>query len=107
MPLTRRLTRREKAARAIQRVTRALFLIWNSSANVITRSSLTVTMAFLLNPLDATLDLSDKENRKLFKAGTKGLSDDLKLTGEEEKFNGFRKLIGERIRKVRLMEALN
>eukprot|EP00957_Ditylum_brightwellii_P143006 10896328-Ditylum_brightwellii.AAC.1 len=64
-------------------------------------------MAFLLNPFDATLDLSDKEDRKLFKAGTKGLSNSIKLTGEKEKFNNFRKLIGERIRKVRLMEALD
>eukprot|EP00957_Ditylum_brightwellii_P105320 8029200-Ditylum_brightwellii.AAC.1 len=64
-------------------------------------------MAFLLKPSDAALDLSNKEDRMLFKDGTKGLSKDPKLTGEKEKFNDFRKLIRERIEKVRLMEALD
>eukprot|EP00957_Ditylum_brightwellii_P188972 14385588-Ditylum_brightwellii.AAC.1 len=93
MPLIRRV----KAARGIQRVTRAFISKRNSSTNLITRSSTKVAMAFLLNPFDAALNLSNKEDRKLFKAGTKGLSNNLKLTGKKEKFNGFRKLIGERI----------
>eukprot|EP00957_Ditylum_brightwellii_P132423 10097870-Ditylum_brightwellii.AAC.1 len=64
-------------------------------------------MAFLINPFDTSLNLSNKEGRKLFKAGTKGLSYDLKLTREKEKFNNFRKLIREKIQRVRLMEALD
>eukprot|EP00957_Ditylum_brightwellii_P035900 2720718-Ditylum_brightwellii.AAC.1 len=64
-------------------------------------------MTFLLNPFDAALNLSNKEDRKLFEAGTKELSDDLKLTGNKEKFNNFRKLISKRTQKVRLMEALD
>eukprot|EP00957_Ditylum_brightwellii_P026319 1990564-Ditylum_brightwellii.AAC.1 len=64
-------------------------------------------MALLLDPFNTTLDLSGKEDRKLFKADTKGPSDDLKITGEKEKFNDFRNRIRERIRKVRLMEALD
>ena len=90
------MIRRVKVARAIQRVTRAFILKGNPSVNSILRSNLTVTMAFLLNPFDATLDLFNKEDRKLSKARTKGLSNDFKLMGEKEKLNNIRKLIGEK-----------
>eukprot|EP00957_Ditylum_brightwellii_P038445 2906116-Ditylum_brightwellii.AAC.1 len=53
------------------------------------------------------MNLSNKEDKKLFDAGTKGLSDDLNLTDKKERFNNFRNLVDKRIQKVRLIEALN
>eukprot|EP00957_Ditylum_brightwellii_P111257 8483737-Ditylum_brightwellii.AAC.1 len=40
-----------------------------------TRNLLSRNMVFMLNPYNATLDLSDKEVRKMFKLGTKGLEE--------------------------------
>ena len=62
-------------------------------------------MPFILNPYDNPLDLSNKEGRRLYEEATKGLDDTLKLKGSKDEFNDFRKLIGERIRSVRLAEA--
>ena len=62
-------------------------------------------MLFILNPFDTNLDLTNKEDRKLFESGTKGLPSELKLSGDKERFKNFRKLIGDRVRNVRLMEV--
>ena len=50
-------------------------------------------MAFTLNPYDATLDLSDKDDRKLFEVGTRGLQGESCFRGDVTKFPKFRKLI--------------
>ena len=50
-------------------------------------------MAFLLNLYDATLDLSDKEDRKLYESGYKGLHKDQRFNGSKEKFREFAKLL--------------
>ena len=54
---------------------------------------------FLLNPYDADLDLSDKDDRKLFQEGSKGIKSTNKdecilFDGKKANFNKFSKIIG-------------
>eukprot|EP00957_Ditylum_brightwellii_P037466 2833797-Ditylum_brightwellii.AAC.1 len=63
-------------------------------------------MAFILNPYDAILDLSNKEDRKMFKLGMKGLEEKQRFNGRKEAFNDFSKLIGHKMKEVRVLEAL-
>ena len=60
---------------------------------------------FLLNPYDACLDLSSKDDRKLYHDACKGLTDN-KFDGKKENFNDFIKLIENEFQKTRVMEAL-
>eukprot|EP00957_Ditylum_brightwellii_P043426 3292609-Ditylum_brightwellii.AAC.1 len=64
------------------------------------------TMSFILNLNDNTLDLSDKEDRKLFENNSKGLETALRFNGRKETFNNFLKLVSHQIKKVRLVEVL-
>eukprot|EP00957_Ditylum_brightwellii_P136296 10394663-Ditylum_brightwellii.AAC.1 len=64
-------------------------------------------MAFILNPYDATLDLSDKEDRKMFKIRTKGLEESQRFNGKKGSFNDFAKLIGHKMKEIRVLEALD
>ena len=51
------------------------------------------TMAFLLNPYDAELDLSNKEDRKLFTEGCKGVKEKDIFDGKKQNYSTFVKLI--------------
>ena len=64
-------------------------------------------MAFLLNPYEADLDLSDKEDRKLFAEASKGLKDGNLFDGKRENFSTFSKLIEKEFHDVRIMQCLN
>ena len=64
-------------------------------------------MAFLLNPYEADLDLSDKEDRKLFAEASKGLKDGNLFDGKRENFSTFSKLIEKEFHNVRIMQCLN
>eukprot|EP00957_Ditylum_brightwellii_P024114 1818424-Ditylum_brightwellii.AAC.1 len=54
-------------------------------------------MSFVLNPYDNALDLLDKEGRKLFKSGCKGLEPAQQFDGRKE---------AHQIKNVRLAEVL-
>eukprot|EP00957_Ditylum_brightwellii_P167629 12760748-Ditylum_brightwellii.AAC.1 len=68
------------AARVIQGLTRGFIL--RRKLKSITSSKPRAKIP--INLYDAAFDLSDKKDRKLFEAVTKGLSEDLKLTREKE-----------------------
>ena len=63
-------------------------------------------MAFLINPYDADLNLSDKEDRKLFKDGCVGLKEADLFDGKKENYVNFTKLLEKELESVRLMECL-
>ena len=63
-------------------------------------------MAFLLNPYDADLDLSDKEDRKLFTEGCKGVSEKDIFDGRKQNYSNFVKLIEGDLNAKRTMSAL-
>ena len=48
---------------------------------------------FILNPYEVSLDLSDKDDRKLFKEGSKGLKEEELFDGKKQNFSTFMKLI--------------
>ena len=64
-------------------------------------------MTFLLNPYDAELDLSDKEDRKLFQDDSKDIKSTNKdkcvlFDGKIENFNKFSKIIGKEFHDTRV-----
>ena len=61
---------------------------------------------FLLNPYDASLDLSNKDDRKLYHDACKGLPEKCQFDGKKENFQDFIKLIEKEFKKTRVMEAL-
>ena len=61
---------------------------------------------FLLNPYDATLDLHNKEERKLFQDACRGLKDKDHFKGKRESYTDFVKLIEKEFITTRVMEAL-
>jgi len=61
---------------------------------------------FLTNPYDAPLDLGDKDDRKLFKEGCKGLCEKDMFTGTKKGYGNFVKLIKTDFESTRTMEAL-
>ena len=61
---------------------------------------------FLLNPYDATLNLADKDDRKLFQEGSKGLKDKDIFDGKKVNYGNFVKLIERELNATRTMEAL-
>ena len=62
-------------------------------------------MTFMLNPYDADLVLSDKEDRKLFTEGCKGASEK-KNYGRKQNYSNFVKLIEGNLNSKRTMSAL-
>ena len=64
-------------------------------------------MAFILNPYEANLDLTDKDDRKLFADASKGLKDDNLFDGKRENFAKFSKLIEKEFNDVRVMKCLS
>lgn len=62
--------------------------------------------SFLLNPYEADLDLSNKEDRKLFLDACKGLAEDDKFDGKRENFGNFTKLLEQQLNATRVMEAM-
>ena len=63
-------------------------------------------MAFLINPYDADLNLADKDDRKLFKDGCRGLKDEDLFDGKKENYTNFTKLMENELDSVRVMECL-
>ena len=63
-------------------------------------------MAFILNPYDNILDLTNRDDRRLFQDACKGLKDEDKFSGKKSEYKDFAKLIGESFEDVRVMEAL-
>ena len=63
-------------------------------------------MAFMLNPYDADLDLSNKEDRKLFTEGSKGVREKDIFDGKKQNYNNFVKLIQGDLNARRTMGAL-
>ena len=61
---------------------------------------------FLLNPYDAVLDLADKDDRKLFQEGCKGLQKEDIFDGKKLNYSNFVKLIERDFTSTRTMEAL-
>ena len=60
----------------------------------------------MLNPYDADLDLTDKEDRKLFTEGCKGVSDKDIFDGRKQNYSNFVKLIEGDLNARRTMGAL-
>ena len=61
---------------------------------------------FLLNPYDATLNLNNKDDRKLFQDACKGLKEKDLYGGERDKYSDFVKLIEKHFNATRVMQAL-
>ena len=64
-------------------------------------------MAFILNPYDLLLDLHDKDDRKLFKDGCKGLKEKELFDGKKENYGDFVKLLEVECESIRVVECLN
>eukprot|EP00957_Ditylum_brightwellii_P012462 941945-Ditylum_brightwellii.AAC.1 len=62
---------------------------------------------FILNLFHQDINLTDKDDQTLFKAGGKGLDKDERFDGTKDKLLDFQKLIGERMKTNRLMQCLN
>ena len=62
--------------------------------------------AFLLNPYDSELDLTNKDDRKLYENACKGLKEDSLFNGKRENYSNFVKLIEKEFKNTRMMEAL-
>ena len=54
-------------------------------------------MAFILNTFEANLDLTDKNDRKLFPEASKGLKDENLFDGKRKNFEKNSKLIEKKI----------
>ena len=61
---------------------------------------------FLVNPYDQTFDLTKKEHLKLFMDGCEGLEKDLRFDGKKENYDNFVKLIEKKMRRTRVIDAL-
>ena len=62
-------------------------------------------MAFLLNPYDATLNLADKDDRKLFQEGCKGLKENDIFDGRKQNYGNFVKLLEGYLNNTRTMDT--
>ena len=63
-------------------------------------------MAFVLNLYDNLLDLTNRDNRKLFQDACRCLKGEDKFSGKKADYNNFVKLISKSFEDMRLMEAL-
>ena len=63
-------------------------------------------MSFILNPFQADIDLTKKDNKKLFEKGCQGLQKDDKFDGKRASYPTFMKLIKVAIESVKIMDAL-
>ena len=71
------------------------------------RSYRTTTMPFLLNSYNAVLDLNNKENRKLFKEGSKGLAKSDRFDGKKTNYGDFTKIVEGDIESARVIVSFN
>ena len=62
-------------------------------------------MSFILKSYDATLNLADRDNMKLFENGYKGLKSEDTFDGQKGKYSEFAKLIEKYFKDVRVMCA--
>ena len=72
-----------------------------------TPTTIPTMSTFLLNPYDATLNLNNKEDRKLFQDACKGLKEKDHFEGGRAKYSDFVKLIEREFNTTRVMEALS
>lgn len=63
-------------------------------------------MTFITNSYDTTLDLRNREDRKLFQEGLKGLKEDDKFPRKKVKYSTFVKLMEKSFDDVRVISAL-
>ena len=63
-------------------------------------------MVFVLNPYENLLDLTNRDDRKLFQGTCKVLKEEDKFSGRKAEYNNVVKLIGKSFGDVRLMEVL-
>ena len=80
--------------------------VYITSASVTTTTVPIIMSSFLLNPYDATLNLVDKDDRKLFKEGSKGLKDKHIFDSKKVNYGNFVKLIESELNATRTMDAL-
>ena len=66
----------------------------------------TAMTTFLLNPYDTKLDLTDKEDRKLYQEACRGLQETDRFNGKREIYSNFVKLMEKQLQDTRLMECL-
>ena len=64
------------------------------------------SMSFILNPFQADIDLSNKEDKKSFEKGCQGLKTDGMYDGKRKKYTTFMKLLKVAIESVKLMDIL-
>ena len=64
-------------------------------------------MALILNPYDLDLDLTDKDDRKLFAEASQGLAEKSHFDGKRETFAAFSKLMEKEFDDVRIMKCLS
>ena len=62
---------------------------------------------FILNPYEVPLDLNDKDDRKLFKEGSRGLKEEELFDGKKQNYSTFAKLIEKQFEDTRLMECMS
>ena len=60
----------------------------------------------MLNPYDGDLNLTDKDDRKLYQDACKGLPEANKFDGKRENYKDFVKLIEKDFKRTRVMEVL-
>ena len=63
-------------------------------------------MAFMLNPYDAVLDLSNKDDRKLFSDACKGLKEENVFDRKKENHMSVVKLVEREFKSIRVIESL-
>ena len=65
--------------------------IFNCRSNEVSRRRIrnNRTMVFCINPYDVVLNSSDKDDRKVYLDGCKGLKDDDLFDGSKEKYKDF------------------
>ena len=61
---------------------------------------------FLLNPYDTPMDLTDKDDQKLYQEACKGLKEKKLFDGKKENYSNFIKLIEKVLSATRLTDAL-
>ena len=72
-----------------------------------TQAPILVTMtSFLSNPYDVPLNLSDKDDHKLYQEACKGLKSEDCFDGKREGYSNFTILIEQHLQDVRVMETL-
>eukprot|EP00957_Ditylum_brightwellii_P106423 8119336-Ditylum_brightwellii.AAC.1 len=62
---------------------------------------------FILNPYNGDINLSNKEERKLYNTGCTGVKKEQRFDRSKERFSDFQKLIGHQMNNLCMMEILD